>query len=165
MSYIKKIKNEKFFISLILLVSISLLIGFYLNEDSTGGAYLDYSVHNQISEKFSTNFKKTLLEYDQLKSRHSPAVPIFFSLFKYFQINDQFIRLLNLIIPFLIVYIFYKCLTLNFKKINSKILILFSFLIILSPTIRSLSIWPDSHLFGLLFFVLTLYSFLIFLKS
>ena len=84
MSYIKKIKNEKFFISLILLVNISLLIGFYLNEDSTGGAYLDYSVHNQISEKFSTNFKKTLLEYDQLKSRHSPAVPIFFSLFKYF---------------------------------------------------------------------------------
>lgn len=165
MSYIKKIKNEKFFISLILLVSISLLIGFYLNEDFTGGAYLDYSVHSQISEKFSTNFKKTLLEYDQLQSRHSPVVPIFFSLFKYFQIDDKFIRLLNLIIPFLIVYIFYKCLTLNFKKINSKILILFSFLIILSPTIRSLSIWPDSHLFGFLFFVMTIYSFLIFLKS
>ena len=165
MSYIKKIKNEKFFILLIILVSISLLIGFHLNEDSTGGAYLDYSVHNQISEKFLANFEKTLFEYDQLKSRHSPVIPIFFSFFKYLEINEYFVRLFNLIIPFLIVYIFYKCLRLNFKKINSIILILFSFLIILSPTVRSLSIWPDSHLFGLLFFVLTLYSFLIFLQS
>ena len=165
MSYIKKMKNEKFFILTVLLVSISLLIGFHFNEDSTGGAYLDYSVHNQISEKFLTNFKKTLLEYDQLNSRHSPIVPIFFSFFKYLNISEYFIRSINLIIPFLIVYIFYKCLSLNFKKINSKILILFSFLVILSPTIRSLSIWPDSHLFGLLFFILTLYSFLIFLKS
>ena len=71
-------KNEKFFILTVLLVSISLLIGFHFNEDSTGLAYLDYSVHNQISEKFLTNFKKTLLEYDQLNSRHSPIVPIFF---------------------------------------------------------------------------------------
>mgnify|MGYP001447957395 CR=1 FL=1 len=165
MSYIKKMKNEKFFILTVLLVSISLLIGFHFNEDSTGGAYLDYSVHNQISEKFLTNFKKTLLEYDQLNSRHSPIVPIFFSFFKYLNISEYFIRSINLIIPFLIFYIFYKCLSLNFKKINSKILILFSFLVVLSPTIRSLSIWPDSHLFGLLFFILTLYFFLIFLKS
>lgn len=165
MSYIKKIKNEKFFYAIILLITISLFIGFYFNEDSTGGAYLDYTVHDQISQKFSLNFNNTLLEYDQLKTRHSPVIPIFFSIFKYFDINENFVRFLNLIVPFLIVYFFYKCLSINFQKIHKKILILFSFLIIISPTIRSLSIWPDSHLFGLLFFTLSLYSFLNFLKS
>jgi len=164
MSYTKIFKNEKFFIIILLLVSISLFIGFYFNEDSTGGAYLDYSVHSKISENFSSDFKKTFLEYDKFNTRHTPIIPIFFSIFKSFEINDNLIRFLNLSIPFLIIFFFYQSLTLSNNKINKKTVLLISFLIILSPTIRSLSIWPDSHLFGLLFFIMSLFLFIKFLR-
>ncbi len=164
MSYTKIFKNEKFLILIVLLVSISLFIGFYFNEDSTGGAYLDYSVHSKISENFSFNFEKTFLEYDKFSTRHTPIVPIIFSIFKSFEINENLVRFLNLSIPFLIVLFFYKCLSLNQNRINKKTILLISFLIILSPTIRSLSIWPDSHLYGLLFFTISLFLFIKFLR-
>ena len=164
MSYTKKIKNEKFFILTVLLVTISLFVGFYFNEDSTGGAYLDYSIHNQISENFSNNFKQTFLEYDKFSTRHSPIIPMLFSVFKTFEVNENIIRFLNLSIPFLIIMFFYLSLSLSYSKISKKSAVLISFLIILSPTIRSLSIWPDSHLYGLLFFIIALFLFIKFLK-
>ena len=55
---------------------------------------------------------------------------------------------------------FYKCLKLKFADIENKYLILFSSLIFLSPTFRSLAIWPDSRLWGLTFFVISIYYFL-----
>ena len=49
---------------------------------------------------------------------------------------------------------------LKFKNIEKSYLILLALVIFLSPTFRSLSIWPDSRLPGLLFFTTTIYFFL-----
>ena len=43
---------------------ISLLIGFYFGENSTGGAILDYNNQKIISTKFLLNFKETFYNFD-----------------------------------------------------------------------------------------------------
>ena len=160
MSYNKILKNNNLFVILILLLSLSLFIGFYFNEDSTGGAYEDYLVHDQISTKFAIDFLETFLNFDELKTRHSPIIPIYFSIYKYFDFSDNLVRLLHVPTAFLIILIFYKCLLIKFKFLNKKIIYLTSFILILSPTVRSLAIWPDSHLYGILFFLISVYFFL-----
>ena len=165
MSYNKFIKNNNLIIIFIFLIlSFSLFVGFFLNENSTGGARQDYLVHDQISIMFFNDFKNTLLNYDELKTRHSPLIPIYFSIFKFFEINDYIVRLIHLPLALFLVLFFYKCLEIKFDQTNKKYLFIFSSIILLSPTVRSLSIWPDSHFYGLIFFLVAIYFFLIFLK-
>ena len=55
MGYLNKISNKS---SIFLFISlyITLLIGFFLGEDSTGGALADYLHQKKISQNFSLNF-------------------------------------------------------------------------------------------------------------
>ena len=100
------------------------------------------------------------MNYDNFSTRHYTLLIIFLSLFEKLNLSDFIIRLiylhLNLILPF----IFFKCLKLKFKNIDRKILIILVSLIFLSPTFRSLIIWPDSRILGILFFTLSIYFFL-----
>ena len=146
----------------IIILYISLLIGFYYNENSTGGAFTDYYGHKQISISFANDFLNTFLNFDKTQTRHSPVIIILFSFFEKFQVNDFLIRLINLHICLILPVIFYKCLKIKFNDINQKYLILLSGLIFLSPTFRSLSIWPDSRIWGLLFFCLSIHYFLLY---
>ena len=43
------------------------------------------------------------------------------------------------------IYTFYNCLKTKFKNFNNSILIIFSFVIFLSPTIRSLVVWHNQN--------------------
>ena len=145
----------------------TLLSGFFLNESLNGGAYKDWlgSNLNPIKD-FSKNFYETLNNYDKYANRHSPVYLIFLSTFLRFDFSFETIRLIHLHLSIPLIIIFYKCLSLKFKNIEKSYLILLSLVIFLSPTFRSLSIWPDSRLPGLLFFTITIYFFLIqFLKS
>ena len=144
----------------IFVLYISLIVGFAFNENSTGGAYIDYLGQKQISISFSNSFLETLLNFEQEQTRHSPILIIFFSYFEKIELDDYFIRLINLHICLFLPIFFYKCLKLKFAEIENKYLILFSSLIFLSPTFRSLAIWPDSRLWGLTFFVISIYYFL-----
>ena len=47
----------------IFVLYISLIVGFALNENSTGGAIIDYLGQKQISISFSNSFLETLLEF------------------------------------------------------------------------------------------------------
>tara|TARA_B100001057_G_C22869059_1_gene957912 strand:- start:3190 stop:4443 length:1254 start_codon:yes stop_codon:yes gene_type:complete len=166
MSYNNFLKNNNLIVKFIFLfLTFSLFLGFYLNENSTGGAEQDYLVHDQISELFFNDFNNTLQNYDSLKTRHSPIIPIYFSFLKFFNFDDNLVRFIHLPISLLIVFIFFKCLEIKYSNYNRNNLIIFSSILLLSPTIRSLSIWPDSHLYGLLFFLVATYFFLIFLKA
>ena len=144
---------------------ITLLISFIFGEDSTGGALRDY--HNQTfaSKAFASDFFKTFYEYDTFRTRHSPILIIFLSLFEKIELPDIFIRLIHLHICLILPFLFYKCLTVKFNKIDKKILFFLSSLIFLSPTFRSLAIWPDSRLLGLILFTLSIYYFLKFEES
>ena len=148
----------------IIILYFSLLIGFYYNENSTGGALIDYFGQKQISISFSNNFLNTLLNFDETRTRHSPVLIILLSFLEKFQVNDLLIRLINLHICLILPIIFYRCLEIKFYNIDKKYLILLSGLIFLSPTFRSLSIWPDSRIWGLLFFSFSIYYFLLYKK-
>ena len=148
---------------LILLVYLSIILGFIINEDTLGGAFADYNSLDHVAYKFYDNFIKTLLNYDDLNHRQSPIFYIFKSFFLDF--NENFQRLIFLHIFLLIPLIFYKCLKLKFKSINKNNLKLIACLIILFPTFRSYAIWPDPHLMGTLIFLLAIYYYLKFLKK
>ncbi len=143
---------------IIVLIYFTLLFGFFYGEDSIGGAFSDYKTLNHIAYKFKNNFWFTLLNYDELNHRQSPVFYIFKSLFLNF--NESIQRLLFLHIFLLIPLFFYKCLKLVFKNFDKKILKFISLLIILLPTFRSYSIWPDPHLMGTLFFLISILYYL-----
>jgi hypothetical protein len=155
--YKKNLNLENFFI---IFLYLTLLISFYFGENSTGGALIDYPNQKEIVTLFSKDFKETILNYDNFSTRHSPVLLIFLSFGEKLGLNDMMIRLFHLHLCLLLPLFFYKCLKLKFKEIDKKILILISGLIFLSPTFRTLAIWPDSRLLGLLFFTLSIYFFL-----
>ena len=72
----------------------------------------------------------------------------------------EVIRLIHLHLSIPLILIFYKCLELKFENTKKAYLSLLSLIIFLSPTFRSLSIWPDSRLPGLLFFTITIFFYL-----
>tara|TARA_Y100000590_G_scaffold328244_1_gene372749 strand:+ start:5416 stop:6627 length:1212 start_codon:yes stop_codon:yes gene_type:complete len=137
-----------------------LILGFFLNADPNGGAFNDYINHIRVIKNFSNDFHATFYNYDQYATRHSPVLYIIISLFYKIGIPDQLIRFFSVHFALLLPFIFYKCLLIKFPKINKEYLILCSCIILFSPTFWSLSIWPDSRLFGLIFFCLSIFYFL-----
>ncbi len=148
---------------IIILIYFSLLFGFFYGEDSIGGAFNDYYGLAHVSEKFKLNFFYTFMNYDELGHRQSPIFYIVKSLFLNFGEPIQRIIFLHLFL--LIPLFFYKCLKLIYTdapKINLKLL---ATIILFFPTFRSYSIWPDPHLLGTLFFIISIYYFLKFKKK
>jgi len=70
-------KNIIFF----LLLYISLIVGFFLNENLNHGSYYDWKINIFLIKDFSTNFYDTLLSYEKYGHRHSPIYLIFLSYF------------------------------------------------------------------------------------
>jgi|694.fasta_scaffold38547_3 hypothetical protein len=147
------------------LLYLSLIFGFIFNENLTGGAYNDYAAHREIIYKFSVNFKETFFQFNKENTRHSPFLLIILSYFKKMGFSDLVVRVINLHFLLLIIFFFYKCLKVKFYNYNSITLYLISLLLFLSPTFRSLSIWPDSRLHGVFFFIISIYFYLNFLKE
>ena len=101
----------------ILILYTSLIIGFIFNENSTGGAYIDYIGQKQISISFANSFLETLLNFEKEPTRHSPILIMLFSFFEKIKLDDLFIRLINLHLCLFLPIIFYKCLKLKFNDI------------------------------------------------
>ena len=62
-------------------------------------------------------------------------------------------------------FIFYKIINEQIESSDKRIALILTGLIFLSPTFRSLSIWPDSRLIGLSFFSLSIFYYLKFCKD
>jgi len=137
-----------------------LILGFFLNLDPNSGAYLDYQIHKKISQDFSLNFFSTLINYDQESTRHSPVLLIVFSFFEKLNFQDVYIRIIGLHFCLFLPFIFYKIINLKFNEFNKKKKFFLASLIFISPTFISLSIWPDSRIYGLIFFSLSIFYFL-----
>ena len=139
---------------------LSYLLGFILGEDSNGGAIMDYMGYRSIINNFILDFKNAFLNFDQYGERHSPILIIILSFFYKLNVDDHIIRLVNLHLSIISIIFFYKCLLIKFSKINKNYLILISAIFFLSPTFRSLNIWPDSRIFGFHFFVISVFFYL-----
>ncbi len=153
-------KNTTF---ILVVLYLSYLLGFILGEDTNGGAIIDYMGYLSIIDNFILDFKHTFLNFDQYGERHSPILIIILSFFYKLNIDDYTIRLINLHLSIISIIFFYKCLLIKFSKINKNYLILISAIFFLSPTFRSLSIWPDSRLYGFHFFIISIFFYLKFI--
>ncbi len=145
---------------------LTILVGFYLNEDVLGGSKGDYEYHLKFIELFSSDVSLGLKKfgYEGYFARNSPIFYIILSkLNEIFSLNH--IRLINTLGSVLIAIIFYKTLKIKFNNVNKKNLKLLSCILFLSPTIRSLSIWPYPILWALIFFLISIYFFIRFKNS
>ena len=159
-------KNKQLFCYLLgTILYLSLVVGFVFNENLTGGAHNDYLTNKEIIFKFSINFLETLLNFDKENTRHSPFLYMTLSFLKRMGLSDLMIRIINLHFLLLIIFFFYKCLKIKFYNYNSLTLCLISLLLFLSPTFRSLSIWIDSRIYGLFFFIISIYFYLKFTEE
>ncbi len=139
----------------------SLVIGFIYDENLNGGAKPDWFYTDLPAIKgFSENFLETLFSYDKFNHRHSPVYLIFLSFFSKLGLEFNTIRFLHLNICLILIYIFFKSLTFKYKNYDKNILFLISISIFLSPTFRSLAIWPDTRIIGLIFFTLSIFQYL-----
>ena len=151
------------YIFIFLILYLTVLLGIYFNEDNLGGAAYDSIYHFKIVQKFNENFFYTFSNFGktelELGTRNSPVFWAFMSLFSKF-ISFDSIRILNSLIIFATAIAFYKCLILKFKNFNNLSLIILASMIFLSPSLRSLAIWPYSLSWGLFFFILSIYYYL-----
>lgn len=138
----------------------TVIIGFILNEDSLGGAKNDFFSNFERTLLFIENFTYYFLNFEILELRHSPFFFVVTSQIFDLVKSIKIFRAIHLIIPLLIFLIFYECLKIRFNKIDNKKLIIIASIVFLSPTIRSYSIWPDSYIYGVLFFLLSVLYFL-----
>ena len=144
-----------------LFLYLSLVFGFYIDENLNFGSIGDWLyTDNPVIKALSEDIKKTLLNYESFGHRHSPLYLIFLSFFYKLGIPFDLIRFLHLNLSIFLIYYFYKCLAFKFEQIDKKILMLISFSLLLSPTFRSLSIWPSTRTIGMIFFVMSIYEFL-----
>jgi hypothetical protein len=156
------IKNSLLF----LLLYFSLLVGFAIDENLNYGSHSDWlNAYVPVIKDFSLNFQDTLINFEKYGHRHSPFYIIILSLIYKLGFDLSIIRLLHLHACLALIFLFYNCLRLRFYKIEKSYLQILSMFIFLSPTFRSLSIWPDSRLMGLIFFVLSIFFFLKFLNK
>ncbi len=151
---------------IILLLFFSFFVSFYFEEDILGGAKHDFEFHEIFIINFAQNFKFTLFNYgyDELYARNFPTFYILTSIFYKIGLTIDQIRFLNIffIIPFII--ILYKALDYSELNIEKKYKYLFVVALLLSPTIRSLAIWPYPLLWAYLFFLISILFFLKFKK-
>tara|TARA_Y100001970_G_scaffold291954_1_gene431231 strand:- start:10910 stop:12172 length:1263 start_codon:yes stop_codon:yes gene_type:complete len=141
-----------------IILYFSLIISLIFGEDSTGGAILDYTNQKQISIDFSKEFYGTFFNFDNYATRHSPILIIFLSIFEKLNLSDLLIRFIHLNLCLFLPLYFFKSLDLIIK--NKQISFFLVSLVFISPTFRSLAIWPDSRLLGLTFFTISIYEYL-----
>lgn len=153
--------NKKTYFGMFIFISI--LFSYIFLEDTLGGARHDYHFHEKFIILFAEDFKNTFNNYGQneLFARNSPTFYIILSLIYRFGLELDSIRYLNFISFPLLTYVFYNCLKLKFKNYDTETLIFLSLIVGLSPTVRSLIVWPYPILYG---FILFLFSIKYYLK-
>ena len=158
---------DKNYYLIFFLFYLTIVVGFYFNEDSLGGAKHDYIYHLKFVSLFKeNNFIDGLKMFGgpNYEVRNSPFFYIIYAFFdNYFSLET--LRKFNTIISLFIAIAFFKCLKIRFKNEKNIILSLISCFIFLSPTVRSLSVWPYPLLWGILFFIISLFYYLLFLES
>ena len=158
----KFINNKKNFYLIFLTFYLSLLLGFFLNEDTAGGAFQDFIYHLNIRDFFLNSNSYALKNYLETESVHSPVFIIFL---KYLLNSGEFIgRFIFLNICVISPLIFYKALK-NKVKINVSYVFYLSNFFFLSPYFRSTSIWPGDENIAILFFLISAYFYISFTKA
>ena len=139
------------------LLSITLIIGFFFNEDSAGSGGFIADFNN------TWGYVEALKEsFFVLPSKWVVHTPLHFIILSkaYMLIENQYlIRLTFCIISILIPFLFYLCLKINFPDENKNNLLILASLTFLFPSFRAGAIWANDHITALFFFLLFLIFF------
>jgi hypothetical protein len=158
-----KYNKFNFCITIAVLFYFSLLIGFFFDENSSGGSRLDFfttwPLITEISKDFVLGIKfiidSSLIHFPM----HYVLSAVFFKLLN----NVELLRFIFLNISVLIPLYFYKCLKVKFKNTNA--IIILSTLIFISPYFRSSAIWITTDNTAILFFTISIFFFLRIIKE
>ncbi len=145
-------KNQKIYIYLFCV--FSLIISFYLGENSSGGSKLDYQITRGIIDDFSINFNKGIKNFigpGQVQS------PIFYILISFFEkiVGNNHLKYLYILVSSSIPLFLYISLKKKFQNKNKNYLFFLSLIIFLSPYFRSSAVWMTNDNMGILFFILS----------
>jgi len=156
-----RITNKKILLLPIVFL-LSLIFSFYFGEDTLGGAKHDHFFILKFSLLFSENFSETFNNYGIgiLQARNSPIFSIFQSLFISLGTDLDILRYLNSLIIIPMIYFLLKSLEIKYPDLSYEIKILLTSIIFLSPTIRSLIVWPYPLIYGLVFFIISNYFYI-----
>ena len=131
-------------------LSLSLFVGFYFGEDSsgTGGHINDFNNTWQLvlnfQESIFIDFTKWIIVF--------PLHYIILSQIQNLAQDKYLLRLIFCFISLSVPYLFYVCLRNKFEKEDKNLLYLFSLIIFLLPSFRSGAIWANSQITALIFF-------------
>lgn len=139
----------------------SLFLSYFLGENSSGGAYLDFISTKEFIGAFDDgvlNGFKWFLSFGQI---HLPFFYLLKSILKDF-FSQLEIHIFYIFISSMVPLVFYKVLKKKYINSDKYYLFLLSLIIFLSPYFRSSAIWVTNDNLGLLFFLISLYYFLCF---
>jgi len=158
-------KNYHIFICFFLI--LTLYFGFFLDENITLGPKSDFEHALAGANHFGKDFINTFLNFDTAldeigaATRISPIYLIIIFFLNKILISVDLVRFFLMNIIMLNQLFFYKSLKLIFKdNVDKKYLLILSCILYLSPSFRSNAIWPESAMFGLLFFLISIYFYL-----
>ena len=161
---LKKKNSLKLKALIIIFFLFTLLLGFYFSENSSGGAYIDYTFLNSIVTEFSKNIHDAFYLFLENNSLiiHSPIFYIILGTALKITGSYEATRILYIIFCSILPLIFYKILKKKYPILNNNFyLFIFANILFLSPYFRSSAIWALGDNLSLIFFT----SFVFFLNQ
>lgn len=155
---IKKENLEIQSILIFLILSISVLLGFYFNEDGSGGG-----AQNDFNETwpYILNLKNDIFyHYLNWENIHLPLHYILISFLYRIIENVEIIRFIFCLASLSLPLIFYKCLIRKFDNLDKNNLFIFACSILLLPTFRYTAIWTNVQITAQIFFLISIYFYL-----
>jgi len=143
------------------LLSATLLIGFYFNEDSAGSGGFIADFENTWA--YVEVLKESIFVLPWGDNHYVGHTPLHFIILSkiYILIDDKYlIRLIFCIISILMPLLFYVCLKINYPNVNKNNLLVLASLVFLFPSFRAGAIWGANHITALFFFLLFLVYYL-----
>jgi len=145
-----------------LFLYISLLLGFYFNEDFALGYKSDYLIYRKLL--FEKDFLHSFLNF-KFTGIPAPIYLVLLSFLEKISFNEIFTRLIVLHLSLLIPFFLYLSLKVKYKFEANDIKILLPTIIFFSPYFRSASIWAGNENIALIFLSISLYFFLKYEKT
>ena len=143
---------------------ITLLIGFFLSENSNQGSKYDFIIVNKVIQAFSEDLSGTLNNYYEFEISHFPFYYIFVSQILKFTDSISITKFILLHINLLLPYVLFQILILKYNPTN-KYLYFLPGILFISPNFRSSSIWGLNDNIALIFFGLSILFYLKFLSE
>ena len=142
-----------------LILSLSLMLGFYLQEDvSTGGAAHDfYHFVWKFTLALSENFFYTYVNWQEA---HLPFHTIILSIFNFLLNDEKAVRFLYCLISLFVPLIFYLNLKTRFNDKNNNLLLIFASILFILPVFRYTSILANFQMTAVIFFLISIFFFL-----